>query len=469
MKFLKQISLLALAAGLGLGLAGCQPSDPNKPKVADLESIVVTPNPVNLKVGGVQALTVTGRYSDDSSYVVTFYSTFAVDPDDRGIARVDRATGYVTAIAPGTARITATHTPSGKTATTDVTVAEVISSDFTTITFDEAGVPYTLTDFGDAQNSTLVLYPTDGTNTVAMVVKSAAAQSWAGTTVSTGPDQSVGRIPFTATATRMSVRVYSLKPNIPVRLKVEDAADPTRSVETEVQTTEAINTWQTLTFDFAKQVPGTAALDPAYTYNKVSIFFDFGTSGPDGGDGTYYFDDVTFVGEGEPSGNTGTCSAPCIDFASASVQYTPFEGLVSAAQADDPVDATNKVAKFVKGPAGQPWAGATIYTVAADQSVPAFDLSTNKVVTLRVFAPAAGQTIRLKLEDASNGAIVLEKDATTTKANQWETLSFDFAAPDSGTYDPANTYNRVSVFPMFLTLPTDAVEYYFDELKYTTI
>jgi hypothetical protein len=53
-------------------------------------------------------------------------------------------------------------------------------------------------------------------------------------------------------------------------------------------------------------------------------------------------------------------------------------------------------------------------------------------------------------------------------ANQWETLSFDFAAPDNGTYDPANTYNKVSVFPMFLTLPTAEVEYFFDELKYTT-
>jgi len=45
MKFLKQIFLLALAAGLGLGLAGCQPSDPNKPKVENLESIAVTPIP----------------------------------------------------------------------------------------------------------------------------------------------------------------------------------------------------------------------------------------------------------------------------------------------------------------------------------------------------------------------------------------------------------------------------------------
>jgi hypothetical protein len=174
---------------------------------------------------------------------------------------------------------------------------------------------------------------------------------------------------------------------------------------------------------------------------------------------------------GGASGNTGTCTGACIDFASAGVLYEPFEGLVSAAQADDPVDGTNKVARFVKGPTGQPWAGATVYTVAADKSVPAFDLSGSKVVTLRVYAPAAGQTVRLKLEDAANGAISIEKDALTTKANEWETLSFDFAAPDVGTYNPANTYNKVSLFPLFSTTapPASDTTYYFDELQYTAV
>ena len=143
---------------------------------------------------------------------------------------------------------------------------------------------------------------------------------------------------------------------------------------------------------------------------------------------------------------------------------------MSAAQSDDPVDATNKVAKFVKGPAGQPWAGATIYTVAADKSVPRFDLSTNKVVTLRVYAPAAGLSVRLKLEDAANTAVYLEKDALTTKANAWETLSFDFATPVNGVYNAANTYNKVSLFPVFSTTapPASNLTFYFDELKYST-
>ncbi len=337
------------------------------------------------------------------------------------------------------------------------------------IDFNDPALVYTLLGFGGAEDSTLVPDPADAGNTVAQVVKSAAAELWAGTTVSTGPNSTVGVIPFTAMSTQMTVRVYSPRAGIPVRLKVEDAADPDRSVETEALTTVA-NGWETLTFDFANPAPDTAPLNPAFTYNKLSIFFDFGTSGAEGGGGTFYFDDVTFVEDGGMSGNTGTCFEPCIDFSSESVKYEPFEGLISAAQADDPVDASNKVAKFVKGPTGQPWAGATIYTIEADKSVPEFDLSESKVVTLRVYAPEAGLTVRLKLEDAANNAVFLEQDALTTGAQQWETLSFDFTNPVNGVYDAANTYNRVSVFPAFSTTAPPATEltFYFDELDYST-
>ena len=50
----------------------------------------------------------------------------------------------------------------------------------------------------------------------------------------------------------VTVRVWAPAAGIPIRLKVEDAADPTKSVETEATTTVA-NAWETLTFDFANQ------------------------------------------------------------------------------------------------------------------------------------------------------------------------------------------------------------------------
>ena len=162
------------------------------------------------------------------------------------------------------------------------------------VTFDETGVTYTLTGFGGADDSTVATDPAVSTNKVAKVIKSTTAELWAGTTVSTGANSSIATIPFTSTAKTMTLRVYAPAAGIPVRLKVEDASDPTKSVETEATTTAA-NAWQTLTFNFANQASGTAAFNLAYTYNKASVFFNFGTSGASGGGGTYYFDDLTFV------------------------------------------------------------------------------------------------------------------------------------------------------------------------------
>ena len=54
--------------------------------------------------------------------------------------------------------------------------------------------------------------------------------------------------------------------------------------------------WQTLVFDFSNQAPGTAAINFANTYNKMSIFFNFGTSGATAGEKTYYWDDMQFGG-----------------------------------------------------------------------------------------------------------------------------------------------------------------------------
>ena len=48
---------------------------------------------------------------------------------------------------------------------------------------------------------------------------------------------------------------------------------------------------------------GTAPLDLANTYDKVSIFFNFGTDGDTAGDKTYLWDDVEFVGPGAGQGH----------------------------------------------------------------------------------------------------------------------------------------------------------------------
>jgi beta-glucanase (GH16 family) len=197
------------------------------------------------------------------------------------------------------------------TADSQTTVTAVVST-WDPITFDSPEVIYTLTGFGGAEDSTVVVDPTDPANNVARVVKSATAELWAGTTVSTGPNFSVPVLPFTASDTTMTVRVWSPDAGIQIRLKVEDAADPTKSVETEATSTVA-NDWETLTFDFANEAAGTAPLNLAYTYNKISIFFNFGVPGSVAGEKTYYFDDVTFGGGVMPPPPPGSGISAIVD------------------------------------------------------------------------------------------------------------------------------------------------------------
>lgn len=161
------------------------------------------------------------------------------------------------------------------------------------VNFENAAVEYGLIGFGGAEASTIVADPNDPANKVAKVIKSSGAQVWAGTTV-TGEAQKgfLNKVPFTILNTKMSVKVWSPHANIPVRLKVEDFSNGGISVETEATVTTA-NTWQTLVFNFASVVAG-APLNLANSYNKASLFFNFGTEGAVAGERIYYFDDLVF-------------------------------------------------------------------------------------------------------------------------------------------------------------------------------
>ena len=148
------------------------------------------------------------------------------------------------------------------------------------VDFESTTANYGLTDFGGT-SSAIVEDPTNDSNKVVRTTKGAGAELWAGTTVG-GVIGFGTKIPFTASQTKMSVRVWSPDAGIAVRLKVEQAGIPTISVETEAITTVA-GGWQTLVFDFATQAPGTAALNLASDYNLASIFFNFGVTGANAG------------------------------------------------------------------------------------------------------------------------------------------------------------------------------------------
>ena len=165
------------------------------------------------------------------------------------------------------------------------------------VDFESLTVNYTMSDFG-GNISVLSTDPANPDNRVMQVIKTDQAATWAGTTIGT-PAGFATNIPLTLPNTKMTVKVWSPKAGTTIRLKVEDSNDPTHTCETESNTSIS-GAWETLEFDFSKQAPGTELLSVGlamgWTYNKASIFFNFGTDGASSGEKTYYFDDVVFGG-----------------------------------------------------------------------------------------------------------------------------------------------------------------------------
>ena len=196
------------------------------------------------------------------------------------------------------------------------TVVAVAS--YAVIDFNTSGLTYKATDFGGTATTLSASgAPAGGPSTpVAKVIKTTGAQSWGGTTFSVGYLDSVGRLPFSASNTTLMVVIYCPTAGVTIKLKAEDAQDPTHTVEADVT---AAAGWQTLTFNMATQAAGTAALNLAFTFNKVSIFPEFGTT--PAVDKTYYVGPITFMGATGPS--APPLSAPTGATAPTTVPATP--------------------------------------------------------------------------------------------------------------------------------------------------
>ncbi|MEL6869181.1 MAG: carbohydrate binding domain-containing protein [Pseudomonadota bacterium] len=335
---------------------------------------------------------------------------------------------------------------------------------FATLTFDDAATTYALRGFGGAEDSTLQPDPDDANNTVVRVNRSAAAETFAGTVASTQANEAVGVIPLDAMTTSMSMRVRSPAAGIPVRLKIEDSADANVSVEAEVLTTVA-DAWETLTFDFTNQAAGTAAYDPNATYDKLAIFFNFGATGATAGAQTFLFDDIAVGGQTAPPAAFET-----LTFDDAAVTYAlrGFGGAEDSSVQPGPVDSMNNALRVNRSDTAEVFAG-TVISTGANESVPDLPLDAdNTQMSLRVYAPAAGIPVRLKIENADTASIAVEAQVLTTVADAWETLTFDFLNQVDGTtaFDPSATYNKIAIFPNFGATGGDAgaQTFFFDDI-----
>ncbi|MBT8143759.1 MAG: family 16 glycosylhydrolase, partial [Gammaproteobacteria bacterium] len=315
----------------------------------------------------------------------------------------------------------------------DIRRSQVLSQIDLPITFDDANVDYTLTDFGDpvAAITTLAEDPDDVGNTVASTTKPAGAPVWAGTTMSTQAGLATA-IPFTDSLATVAVRVYSPAAGIPVRLKADDVVNGSVSVETELTTTVA-NEWETLVFNFADEVEGTAALDTGVSYTALSIFFDFGT---DGNDATYLWDDVEF-GVALPDTTAPTLTSVSIESANANNNLATTGDLVTVSLTADesisaPVVTIGGVAASMVAGGGASWEASRTITAADTDGVLVFsiefsDLAGNDGVAVSGSTDASTVTI-----DATSPSVMIMGAPETFTSLDPIMLTFQFSEPVTG-------------------------------------
>lgn len=142
-----------------------------------------------------------------------------------------------------------------------------------------------------------------------------------------------------------------------------------------------------------------------------------------------------------------------------------FDGTFSAL-VSDPVNSSNTVLKTDKSPSGQPWQGTVLGNTGLANPIPFAQGATT--ISALVFSPDSGIQVRLKVENSNNAQISVETEATTTKANSWETLTFDFSNHVSGTaaINFANTYDKLVIFYDFFNNPSTTKSYYVDSIYF---
>lgn len=314
------------------------------------------------------------------------------------------------------------------------------------LNFENTNIDFAWGGFGGAGAAVVDNPDITAGNMSARVVelnKSNGSEVWAGAFL---PLE--GPVDFSA-ASKIFVNVWSPRAGIPVILKLEDAVDADINVEVTANTTVA-NGWHQMEFDFS------GAGDLTLPYEKVVIFFDFGTAGMDE---NFYFDDISLDPDNSGGGGGGGDEVALpLDFQSADATYT-FQGFGSAEAEviDNPeangINTSSRVASLTKNSGSEVWAGVFI-----DLDDP-IDFSGGQTMKLKVWSPVANAPILLKLENPANSDDNIEITMSTAGANQWEELTYDFTG-----IELLPNIKRVVLFGNFGTAGTGET-YYFDDIR----
>ncbi|PZR22974.1 MAG: hypothetical protein DI539_04125 [Flavobacterium psychrophilum] len=298
------------------------------------------------------------------------------------------------------------------------------------LNFESNTLTYSFIDFGGCATSVADNPDATGLNTSAKVghmVKN-AGETWAGTAIQL--DEVLDFVTYKS----VKMKVWSPAAGIPVTLKVENAADAAINFENQQLTTVA-NAWETITFNYG-------SIDETQDFSKLVIFFNLGTSGS--GE-SYYFDDIELTINPLPLTFEAPTTINGFGDAIGSVDVNPDQSGINTSAG---------VGKFIKSNGAQTWAGVAIPLVAP------IDFSVQKKIKMKVWSPQVGTPVLLKFEKNGDNTVAMEKLATTTVANAWEELTYDY----EDVIDSSVDYQMAVIFFNF-NIAGDGTTYYFDDIK----
>jgi len=152
---------------------------------------------------------------------------------------------------------------------------------------------------------------------------------------------------------------------------------------------------------------------------------------------------------------TGTTTSMVQDFEATPPVFTTFGNIADTEVVSNPdpsgINTTAKVAKLSKTSGSEVWAGTFFETSSP------LDLVSYSKISVKTWSPIAGAVVKLKLEN-QDASIVHEVDLTTTVANAWEELIYDFSEA------PTADYARIVIFFDFGNAGTGA-DYYYDQIQ----
>jgi len=102
--------------------------------------------------------------------------------------------------------------------------------------------------------------------------------------------------------------------------------------------------------------------------------------------------------------------------------------------------------------------GGTIWAGSYIELDSYLDFSSNTQISMSVYTPTTGLTVKFKLEGDNNAQT--ERDSYTTLSNEWETLTWSFAG------EPSNTYNKLVLMFDFGNVGDGSINstFYFDNI-----